>query len=449
MSLLVCLGRHTVTGLISTTGRQFHDWSQDYKVFSESRISTDAMFDVIRREVLTMTPQDKPIIVAMDDTKIKKTGRKIHGTKYHRDPLSPPFHNNFIWGQRWLQMSAAMIPQQTGPARTVPIDFAHAPVPQKPKKKASELEWSQYKKEKDANRISVVGADHINQLREKLNRDEPCRKRKLGVVVDGGFTNKEVLRNIPEDTFIIGRIRKDSALHHPVKDSQIQPRGQKRKYGDRASTPEQLRQDASVPWQEVEVYAAGKLHTTQIKTMGPVLSRVVGYKFPLRIIVIRPLAYRLRKGSKILYRNPAYLVCTDPDMDLQEAVQSYIWRWDVEVNFRDEKQLIGVGESQVRTRNSVETLPAFAAAAYAMMLVAASKAFGIMGVPASVPPPKWYKKPKNRASTQDLIKQLRYELWGKALGVSNSSGFVPREVPDTKQEKYDMDVGSAVLYAVK
>ena len=446
--MLACLGRHTVTGLISTTGRQFQDWSQDYKVFSESRISTDALFDVIRREVLAMTPQDKPFIVAMDDTKIKKTGRKVHGAKYHRDPLSPPFHPNFIWGQRWLQLSAAMVPPHTGPARTVPIDFAHAPVPQKPKKKASESEWAQYRKEKDANRISVVGASHIRQVRGKLDSDEPGGKRPLWMLVDGSFTNKEVLRHIPENTAIIGRIRKDSALHHPVEACQINPKNKNRKYGDRAPTPEQLRQDEDVPWRTVRVYAAGKLHDTQIKTMGPVLSRVAGHGVPLRIIVIRPMHYRPRKGGKLLYRDPAYLVCTDLDADLQEVVQAYMWRWDVEVNFRDEKQLIGVGESQVRTRNSVETLPAFSAATYAMLLVAAAKAFGITGVPASVPPPKWRKHDKKRASTLDLIKQLRYELWGQALGAPYSSGFAPPDVPDTKPEEYDTDVSSAVLYAV-
>jgi hypothetical protein len=44
------------------------------------------------------------LIAHMDDTILKKTGKKISGTSWRRDPLGPPFQNNFIWGQRFLQI---------------------------------------------------------------------------------------------------------------------------------------------------------------------------------------------------------------------------------------------------------------------------------------------------------------------------------------------------------
>jgi len=75
-----------------------------------------------------------------------------------------------------------------------------------------------------------------------------------------------------------------------------------------------LRQDESVPWQKVEAFAAGKRHEFRIKTIGPVLWRKAGADLPLRVVVIAPLGYRLRKGSRMLYRQPAYLICTDPDL---------------------------------------------------------------------------------------------------------------------------------------
>jgi hypothetical protein len=33
LSTLVCLGRHTITGLITTAGGQFADWSADFRLF--------------------------------------------------------------------------------------------------------------------------------------------------------------------------------------------------------------------------------------------------------------------------------------------------------------------------------------------------------------------------------------------------------------------------------
>ena len=89
-------------------------------------------------------------------------------------------------------------------------------------------------------------------------------------------------------------------------------------------------------------------------------------KKDVRLVIVRPLAYRPRKGTKLLYRDPAYLLCTDTDLPLEQLLQSYLWRWEVEVNFRDEKHVMGIGEAQCRTKASVENVPALLCASYAL-----------------------------------------------------------------------------------
>ena len=69
--------------------------------------------------------------------------------------------------------------------------------------------------------------------------------------------------------------------------------------------------------------------------------RNAGPDLPLLLLVIKPLGYRLRKGSKLLYRQPAFLICTDPQLDLTMLLQAYVDRWEIECNHRDEKSLIG------------------------------------------------------------------------------------------------------------
>jgi hypothetical protein len=44
-----------------------------------------------------------------------------------------------------------------------------------------------------------------------------------------------------------------------------------------------------------------------------------------RLVVIRPLAYRPRKGSRLLYRNPVYLLSTDPELPIDRLLQSCLW----------------------------------------------------------------------------------------------------------------------------
>jgi len=450
ISTLLCLGRHTGTGLITTAGRQFIDWSADYKLFSQGRFDKSFLFDVIRKGIIEGLPEDAPFIAAMDDTVIKKTGTKIEGVTYRRDPMSPPFHTNFIRGQRYIQVSAALPPEMTeAPHRMIPVDFVHAPTAKKPGRKASPEKHDQYLLDKKRYNLSRQGMEAVKSLREALDKDEGCGKRKLWLLVDGSYTNKNVFRNIPANTTVIGRTRKDTKLYFPYVDDKG-GKGRKRSYGDRAPTPEELRKDESTKWEKINVYAAGKMHEMKIKTLGPVLWRAAGYDKPLLLIVIKPLTYRPRKGSRLLYRRPAYLLCSDPDMSPAEAVKAYVWRWDIELNIRDEKQIIGVGEAQVRTKSSVESFPALSVAAYGMLLLSAAKVFGVNGRAGDLPEPAWRKnEKKKRASTQDLIRLLRNEVWGRCISSFNFSGFMTRGRRNTKPKKLEMPLHSAVLYAIK
>ncbi len=76
----------------------------------------------------------------------------------------------------------------------------------------------------------------------------------------------------------------------------------------------------------------------------------------------------------MLYRQLAYLICTDLGLSVEELFQAYLWRWEIEVNFRDEKTLLGCGEAQVRTENTVQEIPAFIVAMYAFLLLASHRA---------------------------------------------------------------------------
>jgi hypothetical protein len=143
---------------------------------------------------------------------------------------------------------------------------------------------------------------------------------------------------------------------------------------------------------------------------------------------------------------PAYLICTDPDLPLEELVKSYLWRWDIEVNHRDEKTLLGVGEAQVRHPESVWSVPASAVASYAMLHLAAIEAYGWAGKPNVIPQPKWRKpKKKKRASTLDLINELRREFWAEAIHQNHLTDFMNKSSPDTKSCKCHPNLASCLF----
>lgn len=433
--------------MISTAGRQDLDWSADYRLFERERFDADAMMRSIRRSVEERLPGHEPLVAFMDDTLLRKRGRKIAGTSWRRDPLGPAFCDNFIWGQRFLQISAAL-PEQPGAARAraIPIDLHHCPSPRKPSQRASEEEWFQYRQAQKASNIAQKGVERIQALRKDLDHSPDGRSRELIVSVDGGYTNRTVLKALPPRTTLIGRIRKDAKLY-ALPAAPSAGRGRKRCYGERVSTPEELRQDESLAWETASAMAAGRVHQFHYKTMVPVRWRNAGGENDLRIVAIRPLSYRLSQRSRLLYRNPVYLACTDPELPVEKLIQYYVWRWEIEVNFRDEKTLLGMEQPQVRTPQAAASIPTFLAASYAMLLLAGT-ALGKNSATKSFHRPKWRKREKEqRTSTGQFISLFRMHLWGLAIQPKNFSRFVHLASQKQTMQKIKNSLHHAVFYA--
>jgi hypothetical protein len=117
-------------------------------------------------------------------------------------------------------------------------------------------------------------------------------------------------------------------------------------------------------WTQVRCFAAGELRPIPVKVIGPLYWRKAGVDRPLLLVVIKPLGYRSRTGGKLQYRQPAFLICTDPTLSLELLVQAYVYRWEIECNHRDEKSLLGVGQGQVRNPEAVRRLPQLQVAGY-------------------------------------------------------------------------------------
>ena len=139
-------------------------------------------------------------------------------------------------------------------------------------------------------------------------------------------------------------------------------------------------------------------------------------------------------------------------MSAEKMLQNYIWRWEIEVNIRDEKTLIGCGRAQVRNEHSAADLPAFVSAMYGFLLLASIKAFKKNEAHKNrtdlLPRAKWYPaKNKQRLTSGDLVNQLRVELWAKALGCGSFSGFVESQHRTKSQRNSTNPLTSAILYS--
>jgi hypothetical protein len=403
---LVCLGRRCLTRIIWTNGGQDRSWSAEYFLHSRCQWEPQELFRPILKQALKHCPQ-RLVGVAIDDTKLRKTGRCIPQAFYQRDPMSPPFHVNLLLGLRFLQASLLVPLHRNSPvgARALPIRFEEVSRVKRPGKKATEELIKQYKEAAKQKNLSRSFVQMGQQLRIELDQ-AGGRLKVLVLAGDGSFCNRTCFAEIPERSVLLVRARKDAKLCFRAA---VSANGPRRFYALDKFTPEQVRQDESRVWKTTKIFYGGKRHKIRYKEVADVYWQRGAKQRPLRLIVIAPTPYRKSKSKKMYYRDPAYLLTTDLHSSTKQLLQIYFDRWQIEVNHREEKDTLGVGQAQLWNVTSVPKQPVLAVAAYSALLLASFQAFGAERGAAYAELPKW-RRSARRPSCLDLITLLRKEM---------------------------------------
>jgi hypothetical protein len=230
-----------------------------------------------------------------------------------------------------------------------------------------------------------------------------AKNKVLIAALDGGFCNRACMSADLDRVILVARTRKDAKLCFPA------PEGGRRVYDTLKFTPESVRLDESIPWKTALIFHGGEWRSVRYKEVGPVLWQGGTKRKPVRLFVIAPTPYRTSRNASLNYRQPAYLLCTDCNVDAVTILQAYFDRWQIEVNHREQKDTLGVGQAQVWSEKSVPRQPAFMVAAYSALLLASIEVFGPGRTNDYMPLPKW-RKNAQRPSLLDLITVLRKEI---------------------------------------
>jgi len=435
---LVCLGRRTLSRIIWTNGGQHKDWRADYFLFSRCQWDPAALFAPILVRALAYCP-GRYIGVAIDDTRLHKTGLRIQQAFVQRDPLSPKYHVNFMLGLRFLQASllVPLFRRAKVGTRAMPIAFEEVSVVKRPRRKqrqksssrqnqaakrkrklkdcpappapqpetkdaALEQEWKQYRAAQKLHNLSTHFVQLMGRLRTAIDSAGAAQKILL-LAVDNSFCNRTVFRTPVQGVELIARTRKNAVLCRRTQD------GSRRFYDRSKFTPEQVRLDESRAWQTTKIFYGGKRRKVEYKEVAGIYWQGGARRRPLRLLVVRPTRYQKKKSGRYYYRQPAYLLTTVVHGTVRQLLQIYFDRWQIEVNHREEKDTLGVGQAQLRNFISVPKQPAFAVAAYSALLLASLQAFGAERGKAYAILPKW-RRHAARPSALDLITLLRKEM---------------------------------------
>lgn len=407
LGLYLTLGRKTISRNLASNYKDQRDWSADYKLFSRTNWDPRSLFRPILQKASSIIDEDI-ITVAYDDTLIRKTGRKIKGASWQRDPLSPPFACNLVWGMRYLQASILLPlyndPTSPRPPRGIPIQFKQLPKFKRPNKRSSEKQHEDYKKLTQKYNSSTTFVKELRYLRNELDA-MGYKSKKLLATVDGSYCNRTCLTANIKNAEIIGRTRKNARLYFKAEQDT------RRFYNPKSFTPEEVKKNRDITYQKSSFYYGGKYRDVRYKEISDIYWKWATKRKPLRLIVIAPTPYQRNKQGKLQYRQPAYLLTTDLEAPVELLIQKYFDRWQIEVNFQEEKSYMGLGEQQVWSKKAISKVPSFIAVCYGALMLSSVLHFKDERIDKIFEKlPKWRNKKSKRPSCLDLLTLLRREL---------------------------------------
>lgn len=442
LGFLLCAGRRTVAGAIVARGRQRQDWCADYRLFSRLRMRPEAAFAQARHAAAARLGPCDPFLAVLDDTLLRRRGRRMPHARWCHDTQGPPFAHQIVWAQRAVE-TCALVPDGSGGMRAIAIGLELLEAPARLPRNATAEQLRQARGERRGKAAPAAAARAIAALRRDLDGDGGAR-RALVVAVDGGYTNRTVFRDVPERAVLVGRLRKDAALFAPPPPRAPGQRGKPRLYGEPLPRPAEMLKDERLPWHAAHAFAAGREREFRYKTIARARWSGTGGR-DVRIVAVRALDRSHDTGRRLYFAHDAYLLCTDPDMPVEQLLAAYVSRWEIEVAFREQKTEFGLGEPQVRTQPAC--VAQFQALLHALVHLAA-----LAAGPKALPLPAWREPPRRLAFGQ-ILAIARHEAtlsWPRSdttPPAGSKTRFAPHPPPQANPPIIHHGMANAQVYA--
>jgi hypothetical protein len=364
-----------------------------YRFFSEGAWCPDALGTALLGLVLGFAPPG-PLVVVVDDTLARKTGKNIWGANMHHDPLAW-MPNALAFGHNWVVLAIIIHVPLVQRAVAVPVFWRlyRSKKARTGKTRGGRREWKTTgaTTAKDHRTRPELAVEVLHVLRKALGDG-----RIMHLVGDSAYGGKSITRHLPEATACISRLPMGAALYDFPPTRRPGQNGRPRKKGARLRSPEAMALDKK-GWRKVTVRLYGKNVPVRYKTHMALWYNSTG-SAPLRIVLVRD-----PKGRR---KDDAFF-STDPDLSVQAILETYARRWSLEVAFRDTKQQLGFERSQARTRKAVERTGPFAFVVYTLT-VAWFCRIGHRHYP-KLPVMPWYRH-KRGPSFADMQTLLRRQL---------------------------------------
>lgn len=377
---VLCLGRRTVTNLLRAAPDTLtRHWTCAHRFFSKSQWALDALFQRLAQHLIDpVIPADRPWCVAIDDTTAQKQGPRVAFAGKFRDASrsTPEFHI-FHWSHNWIVM-CVFVPLPRFQGR-----YLHVPVLARLFKKLEHCHADEYRTHQE------LALEMLTLLRQWLPH------RRIEVVVDPLYNGHTLLQGLPENSALVGRLRKNAALYERAPRKVPGRAGAPRKKGRRLPTLEQVATLACFRKQWISLYGERKLRLIHSFVC-------LWYKAsprPIRVVIVRDPTGR---------QTDHFLYSTATEMDPVRIAELYPARWGVEELIRELKQSLGFETVQSWTPTAVSRQAPVALVVHAVTLLGYAQTHGFLSTDRhahSQPMPSFHR----------ILSTLRLECWQKRI----------------------------------
>ena len=428
-----CLGRRTITAVALAAGAVgSRHISTFHRFFGRARWSLDAVGRVVFTLALAWLPPEAPLVVLVDDTLVRKSGKGISLATMHHDPLLSTARKPFCsFGHVWVVL-ALWVPLPMGGSRgfALPLLFrlyvgakrgGRADAPSRPRAGARQRA------------ADAAHAAHPRPTKLELARDlialvaQWAGQRTVYVVVDSAYAGRMILEQRPPAVQVISRLRLDAALWARPGRRRPGQKGRPRRRGHRLPT---LKAMAATRrhWDALPLTLYGRPVSALVFSCTALWYHALRDQ-PVRIIVVRdPRGHR---------KDEAFF-CTDLTVSPASILESYARRWTLEVAFHDQKQFLGFEDPQNQTSQAVARTAPLAGIVYDLVLLWYAERVQHDVAPAWAMRP-WYRS-KTAPSFLDMLTAARQESWHRDVSAPPGP---PRCLHNCPASRFDTGLAAA------
>jgi DDE superfamily endonuclease len=321
--VLFAHGRRTVASWLRGAGIG-KGFQQYYYFLGSLGRKTELLASLLLRQALRLLPLGERLVFGLDDTPTKRYGPLVEGAGIHHNPTPGPADQQFLYGHIWVTL-AWIVRHPLWGAIGLP------------------LRALLYVRRKDIPKLMPwYGIEFQTKLQQAAALVTWAARwlKYLGkvvwVVVDGAYAKRVFLKAArAARVIVVSRLRKDAALWsvpQPLPSRGTKKRGRPRIYGKQKLSLSK-RAAHRKGWQTIEVVQYRKAVTKRYKTFLATYKPAGGL---IRVVLVREA-----HGWIAFF-------CTDVEAPVVAILEAVADRATVEQDFKDLKEVHGIGQQQVR-----------------------------------------------------------------------------------------------------